>query len=164
MNQKTRKNSAGTSASWRKKKKGTRASTLSPRKHPQVAPENTCDRPAGPIIGTRENGLTIICVSRGDRAAREVKGEETEAAQAVLDVIPKHPEVEHVAEEVHPSDVNEHGRDDGRHPVYETLGLPESRGSARIGERIRLRPGRARARARRRPRVDPQDGVHHDRA
>ncbi len=46
-------------------------------------------------------------------AGSEVEEEENEMAESIFDVATENPQIEHVAEEVDPAAVDEHGREDG---------------------------------------------------
>lgn len=46
---------------------------------------------------------------RGDHTAHQVEDEELDMPKAVLNIIPKDDEIEHVAQQVHPTAVHEHG-------------------------------------------------------
>ena len=48
--------------------------------------------------------------------AEEVEDDEAHAAERVLDVVPEDPEEQHVAEQVEPVGVHEHGRERGDRP------------------------------------------------
>ena len=66
--------------------------------------------PLAPTMGTRESGLNIVCVNRGGDPAQQVKNQVFAVAQDVFDIVPEDPQKPHVAQHVHPTAVEEHGR------------------------------------------------------
>src|SRR5262245_48428393 len=49
---------------------------------------------------------------RGDDAAEQVKEDVTPVPETILDVVTENPERQHIAEEMHPASMQEHGRED----------------------------------------------------
>ncbi len=61
--------------------------------------------PLAPTVGTVETGIRGDMGQRRDQAADEIEGEEAPVPHGVFHVVPEHPEVEHVGDQVHPSAV-----------------------------------------------------------
>src|SRR5918995_1660268 len=75
----------------------------------KYAPITPAMAPLAPTIGTTDSGLVTVCRS----AAKEIEGDEPAVAHAILDVVTKDPEVEHVPCEVKDAAVQKHRRHDG---------------------------------------------------
>ena len=68
---------------------------------PEMAPE-------APTVGTGDAGLHEHVRPRRHEPAQQIEDEEAPGPHAVLDVVPEHPEEQHVAEQVPPAAVQEH--------------------------------------------------------
>ena len=90
----------------------------------EVGAEHSRDRAAGAdvrdltfgrgSVGKRDEGLE----RRRGEAAEEIEGEEAKVSQRILDVVPEDPKEQHVADDVEPAAVHEHGGDGGERPVF----------------------------------------------
>ena len=83
------------------------------RRHPgareehEVRAQRRRDRPGRADRRDRRGRVDGDLREAGERAAEEIEAEEAEPAEAVLDVVPEDPQVEHVAEQVQPAAVQE---------------------------------------------------------
>ncbi len=84
-----------------------------PREHHEVAAEDARDGPARAHHGDPRAGAEGHLQQGGGQAAQQVEAEVARVAQPVLDVVTEDPQVEHVAQEMGPSAVEEHRREDG---------------------------------------------------
>ena len=73
------------------------------------APMTAAMAPLAPEAGMREKGSPRICARHGDDAADEVEDGKAEGAHGVFDLATEGPQVDHVADDVHPAAVHEHG-------------------------------------------------------
>src|SRR5262245_59664544 len=83
------------------------------REHEQVGAERAGYRTRGANVGNPGAGRDVILSERRGNAAHQVEDEELHRSEIVLDVVAEDPEVEHVATEVQPTGVHEHGGEDG---------------------------------------------------
>jgi hypothetical protein len=84
------------------------------REQDLVGAEYARDRPAG--TDHRDLGRRIgqRLGHGGGNAAQQVEHQEAAMPQVVLDIVPEHPKVEHVAGQVHQPAMQEHRREHGR--------------------------------------------------
>ena len=70
--------------------------------------------PEAPTFGIVEPGADVVLGERRGDAAEQIEDQELHVPEAVLDVVAEDPQVEHVAAEVQPAAVHEHGAENGR--------------------------------------------------
>ena len=70
--------------------------------------------PEAPTLGIVEPGLNVVLGERRRDAAEQIEDQELHVPEAVLDVVAEDPQVQHVAAEVQPAAVHEHGGENGR--------------------------------------------------
>src|SRR5713226_6786516 len=87
---------------------GTRVTTRAPGEEHDIGPHDSGNGPAG--THGRNGGVEVGNGMRHTRAhaANQVEQQVAEMAEVVLDVVAKHPEEPHVADQVQPSAVQEH--------------------------------------------------------
>ena len=68
--------------------------------------------PEAPTFGTVDAGQSKLGERRGD-PAEQIKSEELHVAEAVLDIVAEDPQKQHVAEEMQPAAMHEHGGENG---------------------------------------------------
>ena len=70
--------------------------------------------PEAPTLGMVELGADVVLGERRGDTAEQIEDQELHVPEAVLDVVAEDPQVEHVAAEVQPAAVHEHGAENGR--------------------------------------------------
>ena len=97
-------------------------------KSTRYAPSVAAIAPDAPIVGTVDVGSMATCDRPASAAADQVEDQEPEPPEAVLDVVPEDPQVEHVAEQVQPAAVEELARHERRRLARQVVAVPPGRG------------------------------------
>ena len=107
-----------------------------------VGAEDTGNSSAGPDHADHGVGIDGDLAEIGADSGEQIKDEIREVAEVVFDVIPENVKEEHVAEDVHPSFMKEHGGEEGNDDLRKTcVGSPDVGGheSEDVEERAEFR-------------------------
>ena len=132
-----------------------------PREEHEIRPERRRDRPGRADRRDRRGRVDGDLGEARERAAEQVEAEEPEPPEAILDVVAEDPQVEHVAQQVHPAAVQELAGDQRRGLVRQVVAAAPGRGQvgrddAPLGDERVERASRRRSPAARAPRRRPR--------